>query len=102
MPAPETYSYARLPNTGSFSIDIAAPTPSTLNETVTAYARCPGESTVTLGSVAGAAAGTALQIIAVSTDLTAGITYEVTAGSPTEEVLPNDTDGHFYVRRRSI
>ena len=100
MPVPETYSYDYVPNTGTWTITIASPTPSTLNETITAYALSPGETTVSLGTVAGAAAGTQRQIVADSSGITAGITWEIQCKTPTETLIPNDTDGHYYIRKR--
>ena len=100
MPVPETFSFDYVPNKGTWTITVASPTPSTLNETVTAYAISPGETKVTLGTVAGAAAGTQLQIVADSDDITVGITWEIQMKSPTETLIPNDTDGHYYIRKR--
>ena len=100
MPIPETFSTDYVPNTGSWDITIDNPTPSTTNETVTARALSPGETTVVLGTVSGAAAGVQLVISCNSDDISVGITWEIQARSPLEELIPNDTDGHYYIRRR--
>lgn len=100
MNTPETYSYGYVPATGTWTITISAPTATTTGETVYAYARAAGEVSVTLGSVAGAASGVTLVITTNSTGLTPGITYEIIAKSDLETLLPNDTDGRYFIRVR--
>ena len=100
MITPETYSYGYVPATGTWTITIASPTASTAGETVTAYAKAAGEQTVTLGTCDGAAAGTTLTITTNSTGLAQGVTWEIIAKSPLETLIPNDTDGRYFVRVR--
>lgn len=100
MNTPETYSYGYVPATGTWQITVSSPTASTLGETVTAYARAAGEASVTLGTCAGAVAGTTLTITTNSTGLTPGITYEIVTKSPLETLMPNDRDGRYFIRIR--
>lgn len=100
--APETFSVDWVSNTGTFTITITNPAPDTDGETVTAYAKCPGETTVTLGTTSGAVAGTTLTIDCNDGGLLAGISYQLHVGSPSEDLIPNDTDGHYFIRRRSL
>lgn len=100
MLTPETYSYGYVPATGTWVITVASPTASTLNETVTAYAKAAGEATVTLGTCAGATSGTTLTITTNSSTLSQGITYQLFVKSPLETLIPNDTDGPYYFRVR--
>lgn len=100
LPDIETCTYARVPKPGRWTIDIDNPQIDTTGQTVTAYGRCPGQTQVTLGTTAGAGLGVDLQITADSDDLVEGIVYELFVTTPADTLVPNDTDGRFFIRVR--